>query len=63
MQALTEQHANNDDQFARRYACLTLVPRFIALVCEACFQNLHDSDHEMFGSLSLCMSCSAACPD
>ncbi len=62
LHALTEQHANNEDQSARRYACLRLVPRCIALVCETCLQNLHDPDHEMSGSLSLCMSCSAALP-
>ena len=53
LHALTEQHANNEDQFARQYACLTLVPRCIALVCQPCSQNLHDPDYEMFRSLSL----------
>jgi len=53
LHALTEQHANNEDQSAWQYDWLTLVPRCIALVCESCFHNLHDPDNEIFGSLSL----------
>ncbi len=53
LHAPKEQHANNEHHSARQYACVTLVPKCIALVCESCCQSLRDPNYERFGSTSL----------